>query len=116
MDCCTYTQDMNNRFDEAYARDEVQQYWKKGLDQPTRAMVEAVSRRGATGATLLEVGGGIGGLYAELLRRGAARATNVDVSAAYLAAAQSVAEQSGIGERMAYCRAAAFVRDPRKPG
>jgi len=110
MDCCAYTQDMNNRFDEAHARDEAQQYWKKGLDKSTRAMVEAVSAHGLAGASVLEVGGGIGGLHMELLERGSARAINVDVSAAYLAAAQRVAAQLGLRDRVEY-RRADFVRD-----
>jgi magnesium-protoporphyrin O-methyltransferase len=51
------------------------------------------------------VGGGIGGLHIELLRGGAASATDVDVAAAYIAVAQSLAERLGLRERVEYRQA-----------
>jgi 2-polyprenyl-3-methyl-5-hydroxy-6-metoxy-1,4-benzoquinol methylase len=42
---------------------------------------------GAADGTLLDVGAGIGGLTFELLERGVERATAIDASSAYLAAA-----------------------------
>jgi magnesium-protoporphyrin O-methyltransferase len=58
----------------------------------------------------LEVGGGLGGLHVELLKRGAARATDVDVSSAYVAAAQSITEKLGLRDRVEY-RVADFAGD-----
>jgi SAM-dependent methyltransferase len=109
MDCCTHVQGLNSIFDERTARDEAERYWKRGLDKHTRALVAAIQAHGVDGASLLEVGGGIGGVHAELLKRGAARATDVDISAAYIAAAQSVADRLGILDRVDY-RLADFVR------
>jgi magnesium-protoporphyrin O-methyltransferase len=105
MDCCSTIRSLNSVFDERTARAEARRYWKKGLDRHARRVVSALVARGVAGATLLEVGGGIGGLHAELLKQGAARATDVDISAAYLAAAQSVAERLGIRERVEYRQA-----------
>jgi magnesium-protoporphyrin O-methyltransferase len=105
MDCCSHARGLNQLFDERTARDEVRRYWKKGLDKPARKLVDALLARGVAGASVLEVGGGIGGLHAELLRQGAARATDVDISTAYIAAAQSVAERLGIRERVEYRQA-----------
>jgi magnesium-protoporphyrin O-methyltransferase len=105
MDCCSTIRALNHVFDERTARAEARRYWKKGIDRHARRIVEALTTRGVAGATLLEVGGGIGGLHAELLKQGAARATDVDISAAYLAAAQSVAERLGIRERVEYRQA-----------
>ena len=110
MDCCAHNQGLNSIFGEAGARSEAAAYWKKGLDKHTRAVVEAVSAGGMAGASVLEVGGGIGGLHLELLKRGASGATNVDISSAYLAAAQSIAEKLGLRERVAY-RLADFARE-----
>jgi ubiquinone/menaquinone biosynthesis C-methylase UbiE len=110
MDCCKHTQSLNNVFNEQMARGDVEGYFKKGIDKHARAIVEAVSARGVDGASLLEVGGGVGGLHLELLKRGAARATDVDVSAAYVAAAQSVAERVGVRDRVDY-RVADFARE-----
>jgi 2-polyprenyl-3-methyl-5-hydroxy-6-metoxy-1,4-benzoquinol methylase len=105
MDCCSTIRSLNRIFDERTARAEVKRYWKKGLDKHARKIVGALAARGVAGATLLEVGGGIGGLHTELLKQGAARATDVDISAAYIAAAQSVAERLGIRERVEYRQA-----------
>jgi len=110
MDCCTHNRGLNNLFGEQNARAEVADYWKKGIDKHARRVVEAVSARGVEGASLLEVGGGIGGLHLELLKRGAARATDVDVSSAYVAAAQSVAEKVGVRDRVDY-RVGDFARE-----
>jgi 2-polyprenyl-3-methyl-5-hydroxy-6-metoxy-1,4-benzoquinol methylase len=110
MDCCKHTQSLNNVFNEQMARGDVEGYFKKGIDKHARAIVEAVSARGVDGASVLEVGGGIGGLHLELLKQGAARATDVDVSSAYVAAAQSVAERVGVRDRVDY-RVADFARE-----
>src|SRR6185295_19367198 len=110
MDCCSHTRGLNSIFDERRARDEADRYWKRGIDRHARAIAGALLTRGVSGASLLEVGGGIGGLHAELLKHGASQATNVDISSAYLAAAQSVAARLGIRERVDY-RLADFARE-----
>lgn len=104
MDCCLHTQDIDAYFDERKARSEVAHYLKKGLVSHARAMFDAVNARGLKDASVLEVGGGIGGLQIELLKRGAAHATNVEVSAAYLTAAQTLAGQLGLADRVRYHR------------
>jgi len=102
MDCCAHNQGLNNVFNEDHARGEINSYFKNGIDKHARAIVEALSARGVEAASLLEVGGGIGGLHLELLKRGAAHATDVDVSSAYLSAAQRVAEKSGLRDKVTY--------------
>ena len=46
-------------------------------------MVEFLQERGIEGATVLEIGGGIGEIQIELLKRGAARTVNLELSPAY---------------------------------
>jgi magnesium-protoporphyrin O-methyltransferase len=58
-------------------------YRKRGLDRPARRMVEFLQSRGIDGATVLEVGGGIGEIQLELLKRGAQRTVNLELSPAY---------------------------------
>jgi magnesium-protoporphyrin O-methyltransferase len=105
MDCCSTSRGLNRLFDERTARAEVKRYWRKGLDRHAGRIVAALAARGVAGASLLEVGAGIGGLHAELLKQGAAQAIDVDISEAYVAAAQSVAERLGIRERVEYRQA-----------
>lgn len=101
MDCCgRHNAGLNALFDEPTARDETQAYLKDGLAKPARRLAELVAARGVENASLLEVGGGVGGLHLELLKRGAASAYDVDVSASYVSAAQKLAERLGLRERV----------------
>jgi 2-polyprenyl-3-methyl-5-hydroxy-6-metoxy-1,4-benzoquinol methylase len=58
-------------------------YRKKGLDRTARRMVEFLELHGIEGATVLEIGGGVGEIQIELLKRGAAHAVNLELSPAY---------------------------------
>jgi Methyltransferase domain len=62
-------------------------------------MVEFLELRGIQGATVLEVGGGVGEIQIELLKRGAARAVNLELSAAYEQEAKSLLREAGLEER-----------------
>jgi len=62
-------------------------------------MVEFLQQRGIEGATVLEVGGGVGEIQVELLRRGAARATNLELSPAYEAEAGELLRAAGLQGR-----------------
>lgn len=95
MDCCHTPNGLDKLFDEATARSEVQSYWKKGIDKNARQVVTALTAQGVSGASVLEVGSGIGGLHLELLKSGAARATSVDLSPAYVEAAKGMASRLG---------------------
>jgi len=52
------------------------------------------------GETVLEIGGGIGDIEIELLRSGAERATNVELSAAYEELGRTLSEQEGVEGRI----------------
>jgi len=58
-------------------------YRKKGLDATARRMVEFLEGRGIEGATVLEIGGGVGEIQIELLKAGAAHAVKLELSPGY---------------------------------
>ena len=62
-------------------------------------MVEFLEQRGIEGATVLEVGGGVGEIQIELLKRGAARAVNLELSPAYEEEAERLLREAGFEER-----------------
>jgi 16S rRNA G966 N2-methylase RsmD len=62
-------------------------------------MVEFLEQRGIEGATVLEVGGGVGEIQIELLKRGAARAVNLELSQAYEEEATRLLREAGLDER-----------------
>ena len=70
-------------FDEKQARKDARRYRRKGLDKAARLIVSQLTRRGVAGESVLEVGGGVGAIHLELLKAGADRATNVELSPAY---------------------------------
>ena len=58
-------------FSHRFARRVAKRYRKRGLDKTARRIVEFLESRGLDGATVLEVGGGVGEIQLELLKRGA---------------------------------------------
>ncbi|WP_193598385.1 class I SAM-dependent methyltransferase [Microbacterium sp. YJN-G] len=97
-DCCAphtpggYDREFGDRFARRLARD----YDRNGLTPTARRMVDFVSRGGVEGATVLEVGGGIGDIQLELLKRGAAKATNLELSGAYESEARRMLRNAGL--------------------
>ncbi|WP_346621790.1 methyltransferase domain-containing protein [Blastococcus sp. HT6-4] len=87
-------------FDPRFARRRAARYRRKGLDPTARRMVDLLAGHGARGATVLEIGGGVGEIGLELLRRGAASVTNLELSPAYEAEAAALAEEAGVAGRV----------------
>lgn len=75
-------------------------YRQRGLDSTARRMVGFLEGEGIAGATVLEIGGGVGEIQLELLRRGAARAVNLELSPAYDADAARLAGEAGMQDRV----------------
>jgi len=87
-------------FGARFAKRMATRYRKRGLDATERAIVELVVQGGVQGATVLEIGGGVGSIQLELLRRGAASATNLELSPAYEAEAAALIADGGFGGRV----------------
>jgi magnesium-protoporphyrin O-methyltransferase len=87
-------------FTPGFARHRAARYRKKGLDRTARRMVELLARRGLEGATVLEIGGGVGEIGVELLRRGAASVTSLELSPAYEAEAARLLAEAGLTGRV----------------
>src|ERR671927_1260692 len=86
-------------FGERFARRAARRYRKRGLDKTARRMVELLAARGMRGATVLEVGGGVGEVQIELLKRGAARTVNLELSSAYDEEAERLLREAGFEGR-----------------
>jgi hypothetical protein len=70
-------------------------YRKRGLDKAARRMVAFLNARGVEGATVLEIG-------LELLKRDAARAVNLELSAAYEEEGRRLFREHGLEERVTW--------------
>lgn len=86
-------------FSPRLARRMAKRYRKRGLDKTAKRMVEFVEQSGIEGATVLEIGGGVGEVQIELLKRGAARTVNLELSPAYDEEAGTLLRELGLEER-----------------
>ena len=86
-------------FDARFARRLASRYRRRGLDKTAHRMVEYVASRGIEEFTVLEVGGGIGDIEIELLKRGARSAVNLELSGAYDAEAERLLAEAGLEDR-----------------
>jgi 2-polyprenyl-3-methyl-5-hydroxy-6-metoxy-1,4-benzoquinol methylase len=96
--CCA--RNYERFFGERSARRDARRYRRKGLDPTAQRLVNELAARGLSGASVLEVGGGVGAIELELLKRGAARATNVELSHGYEREAQALLAEAGVRERV----------------
>jgi hypothetical protein len=83
MSSCCPSRDYLRFFNQRFARRLANRYRKRGLDPTAQTMVEFLRELGIEGASVLEVGGGVGEIEIELLQAGAARAQNLELSPAY---------------------------------
>jgi len=93
--CGAFDDTADQHFNSAKVAKEVEKYRRKGLGITTRKLRDGLVSAGVTQGTVLDVGGGLGVLSLALLDAGMSRATVVDASSAYLAAASQEAERSG---------------------
>jgi hypothetical protein len=84
------------------ARRSLETYRKKGLDQLERQMIAIISARALSGMRVLEIGGGIGRIQAELLVTGADQGEVVELVPAYEPYARELARETGLEGRTSF--------------
>ena len=99
-DCCSIDYDVH--FDAEEARHDLLVYRKDGADGSTRRLIDVLVAEGVEGATLLDIGGGVGIVQLELLAAGVASSLDVDASGPYLEVAEAEAAERGFNGRTAY--------------
>jgi hypothetical protein len=99
-DCCSIDYDVH--FDAEEARHDLLVYRKNGADGSTRRLIDVLLAEGIEGASLLDIGGGVGIIQLELLEAGAASSVDVDASGPYLQVAEAEANERGFKHRTTY--------------
>jgi magnesium-protoporphyrin O-methyltransferase len=99
-DCCTV--DYDEHFNAEEARRDVLSYRAHGPEGSTKRLVEALREHGVQGATLLDIGGGVGVVQLELLGSGLGSSVDVDASRPFIEAARAEAEERGFADRTRY--------------
>lgn len=99
-------------FSARQAKLDAARYRKRGLGGTSRSLVELAGD--VSGASVLEVGGGVGAIELDLLAAGADRATNVDLSGEYEEEAGKLLAERGLTECVER-RVGDFVEEPVEP-
>lgn len=87
-------------FDQRFASGLARRYRRRGLTAPERRIVEVLSELGLDGASVLEIGGGVGGIQLALLARGASETVNLELSDAYEDQADELMRRAGVDGRV----------------
>ena len=101
-------------FNSKEARRAARSYRRKGLDSTAGPMVGVLRTHGVEGASILEVGAGVGSAQIELLKAGAERGIAYDLSLAHHRVGQELLEEHGVAGRVEW-RTADFVADRDAP-
>ena len=110
MSCCR-SGPCEQMFSPRAARRSLERYRSKGLDEIERRIVASAKEGGIQDAHVLEIGGGIGAIQAELLEAGAATGEIVELVSAYEPYARALASDKGFAGRVTF-RVADLVEDP----
>ena len=97
--CCN-ARGCDGFFSARMARRAAERYRKKGVDKTARRIVAFLEEHGIEGATILEIGGGVGEVQLELLKRGAARTLNLELSPGYDEEATRLLREAGVEGRV----------------
>lgn len=99
---CSQCQAIEEFHNQKVVNQELSRYRKKGPDKPTRTLIEVIQKEGIQGFTLLDIGGGVGGIQHALLQTGVDHATNVDASNAFVQAAKAEAQRRNLADRVSH--------------
>lgn len=92
---CQQCRGIEAEFDNKYARRSLKRYRKKGPAKTTRLLLNAIKAQGVEGASLMDIGGGVGTIQHELLKAGVREVVNVEASPAFSETAREEAQRQG---------------------
>lgn len=95
---CCCARDYEKVFGRKTAARDARRFRRRGLRGSARTLTQLAGD--VRGASVLEVGGGVGGIEIELLEAGASRATNVELAATYESAADELLAERGLTDRV----------------
>lgn len=102
MVTCCQCEGLESQFGPETAERELRRFRRRGPIRSTRLLIDDVREAGIAGASLLDIGGGIGAIHHTLLDSGTRDAVHVDVSANYIDAARDEAARRGHADRVRF--------------
>jgi predicted RNA methylase len=104
MTCCGPCDGIDDQFDRKTAQRELQRFRRRGPIRTTKRLIDALRSAGISGATILDIGGGIGAIHHTLLDAGASTAMQVDASFEYIQSAREETARNGHSNRVLFLR------------
>jgi magnesium-protoporphyrin O-methyltransferase len=101
MSCCI-PETIGQQFDSKRARHDLRRFRRRGPIRSTSLLIDELLATGVDGASVLDIGGGIGAIHHALLDAGATSAVHVDLSAEYIAAARDESARRGHADRVRF--------------
>lgn len=99
--CCPHSRAAGRIFSR-FARRARRRFERRGLEPSQRQLLAGLERAGFAGASLLEVGSGVGHLHQTLLERGAGSALGIDLAPRMTEEARAWAAERGLAARTRY--------------
>ena len=99
--CCDEELEMIG-YDGRDAETDLERWRRSGPRAWTQELIDTIVAQGVEGATVVDVGAGVGAVHVALLEAGAARAIDVDASRRYQTAARAEATRRGLIGRIEY--------------
>jgi len=102
MTCSSHCCGSESIFDKKEAAKNLKKYRKKGPEKFNQRLLDALYEQELSYLTLLDIGGGIGILQHELLKRGISKTTDVDASPESIAIAKELMKENGAEDKMEF--------------
>lgn len=99
--CCCHAESAG-KFFSFFARRARKRFERKGLEPTQKELMAGLEQAGIQGASLLEIGCGVGHVHQSLLEQGAAVAVGVDIAPMMLSEAKNWADERALGDRVKY--------------
>jgi SAM-dependent methyltransferase len=101
MPCCS-CQEIENQFGSDTAKRDLRRFQRRGPIRSTRVLIDDLLKVGVAGASVLDIGGGIGAIHHALLNAGASAAIHVDLSPDYITVAREESARRGHAARVRF--------------
>ena len=102
MSCCCPHSRSGGRLFSFVARNYRKRFSKKGFEPSQTQLMTGLQQAGYEGASVLEIGSGVGHLHMSMLEQGAATATGIDLAPKMIEEAVDWSKQRGLAERVQY--------------
>jgi predicted TPR repeat methyltransferase len=102
MTCSSHCCGSESIFDKKEAEKNLKKYLKKGPEKFNQRLLDALHEQELNDLTLLDIGGGIGVLQHELIKKGISKTTDVDASPESIATAKEIMTENGTQDKMSF--------------